>query len=252
MTIAPGRSTEHSARGALSALERVKADLQNKALAMVVTAPIAKAPLQEAGFEYGGQTEFFGSIEPNQQPLMILASEVLKVGLVTGHIPLREVASTLTRELLERKYTVFYQALEQDFGFLKPRIGILGLNPHAGEQGKIGSEEVEWMQAFIAERKERGEFCFGPLPADGLFGSGEFRKLDGILALYHDQGLIPFKLMAFSEGVNFTSGLSFIRTSPDHGTAFSIAGKRVADPTSFRSATTLALEIYRSRKTFKR
>jgi 4-hydroxythreonine-4-phosphate dehydrogenase len=179
---------------------------------------------------------------------MLLVGESLKVGLVTDHIPVSEISNHLTKDRLELKIRLMEMTLRKDFGVLKPKIAILGLNPHAGDEGLIGMEEIQVMKPVIEELKVKGKLLFGPFPADGFFGSGAHTKFDGILAMYHDQGLIPFKYIAFSNGVNYTGGLPIVRTSPDHGTAYSIAGKNIADESSMRQAIFLATEIINNRQ----
>jgi 4-hydroxy-L-threonine phosphate dehydrogenase PdxA len=172
----------------------------------------------------------------------------MKIGLVTGHVAIRDIQTSLNSNLIKSKLKMLINSLKIDFGITKPQIAVLGLNPHAGENGKIGKEELELINPIIEEFKNSGEFVSGPFPSDGLFGSGNFKKFDGILAMYHDQALIPFKMISFENGVNFTAGLKIIRTSPDHGTAFDIAGKGIASESSFRSALFAACDIWAHRK----
>ena len=190
-----------------------------------------------------GHTEYLIEATGSKSGLMMLVGEDLRVGLVTGHIPLAQVPAAVTKEKVIEKAKIFIQSLEKDFGINKPKIAILGLNPHAGEDGLLGSEEETILKPAIQELKDAKHYVFGPYPADGFFGMMHQQKFDGVLALYHDQGLIPFKSIAFSSGVNFTAGLSVIRTSPDHGTAYAIAGKNTADCSSFRAALFLASDI---------
>jgi 4-hydroxythreonine-4-phosphate dehydrogenase len=190
-----------------------------------------------------GHTEYLIEATGSKSGLMMLVGEDLRVGLVTGHIPLAQVPAAVTKEKVMEKTKIFIQSLEKDFGINKPKIAILGLNPHAGEDGLLGSEEETILKPAIQELKDAKQYVFGPYPADGFFGMMHQQKFDGVLALYHDQGLIPFKSIAFSSGVNFTAGLSVIRTSPDHGTAYAIAGKNTADCSSFRAALFLASDI---------
>ncbi len=181
---------------------------------------------------------------------MILASKALRVAVVTGHIPVSQVAETITKDLILRKLKIFEKSLIRDFGIRKPRIAVLGLNPHAGDNGLLGKNELEVVTPAIDESKEKGILAYGPFPADGFFGSDDFLKFDGILAMYHDQGLTPFKIISFEDGVNFTAGLSIVRTSPDHGTAYEIAGKDKAMPDSFRAAIYMACDIFRKRQEY--
>jgi 4-hydroxythreonine-4-phosphate dehydrogenase len=190
-----------------------------------------------------GHTEYLIEATGSKSGLMMLVGEDLRVGLVTGHIPLAQVPAAVTKEKVMEKAKIFIQSLEKDFGINKPKIAILGLNPHAGEEGLLGSEEETILKPAIQELKDAKQYVFGPYPADGFFGMMHQQKFDGVLALYHDQGLIPFKSIAFSSGVNFTAGLSVIRTSPDHGTAYAIAGKNMADCSSFRAALFLASDM---------
>ena len=179
---------------------------------------------------------------------MILANETLRVALVTSHIPVAKIASTITKELIEEKLQLFNTSLKADFGITAPRIAVLALNPHAGDGGLLGNEEETIIAPAIKAMREQGILCYGPYSADGFMGNGSFSHFDGVLAMYHDQGLIPFKVMAMEEGVNFTAGLPLVRTSPDHGTAFDIAGKGEASENSFRQAIYMAIDIFRNRK----
>ena len=182
---------------------------------------------------------------------MFLVSENLRVATATGHIPVKDVANKLTTEMLIQKLSILLESLKKDFGILKPRIAVLGLNPHAGENGLLGSEEKDVIIPAIRTLKEKGHLLFGPFPADGFFGTRQYQQVDATLAMYHDQGLIPFKTLAFENGVNFTAGLPIVRTSPDHGTAYNIAGKNLAQESSFREALFLALDILRKRATYQ-
>ena len=178
---------------------------------------------------------------------MILMNDFLRIGLITGHIPISKITETITPELIERKVNILNQSLKQDFNINKPKIAVLGLNPHSGDNGVIGQEENDFINPTIKSIKESGVFVHGPYAADGFFGSKTYEQFDGVLAMYHDQGLAPFKALTFGNGVNFTAGIPIIRTSPDHGTAFEIAGKGVADETSFKKAMFSAIEIYLTR-----
>ena len=178
---------------------------------------------------------------------MFLCNDSLRIGVATGHIPLSEIKEKLTKEVIKVKTNLMLKSLKTDFGIGKPRVALLGVNPHAGEEGLLGSEEKDLIAPLIAEFKEKGDLVFGPFPADGFFGNASYSIFDGVLAMYHDQGLIPFKTIAFEDGVNFTAGLSIVRTSPDHGTAFNIAGKNVANEQSMRSAIYMAIDIIRNR-----
>ncbi len=243
-----GRSTEEAGKAAFAALEQATEDLKKGALDAIVTAPINKKNIQSADFHFPGHTEYleekFGTGTPS---LMLLMNDVMRVAVVTGHIPVAEVSNALTKELITEKLLVFNKALKQDFMIVRPRIAVLGLNPHAGDEGVIGDEEQKTIIPALKEAEKQGVVCVGPYAADGFFGSGQFSKFDGILAMYHDQGLIPFKTVSMDSGVNFTAGLSVIRTSPAHGTAYDLAGKKRASEDSFRQAIYLACDIYQNR-----
>ena len=243
-----GRSTVEAGKAAFAALEQATEDLKKGALDAIVTAPINKKNIQSADFHFPGHTEYleekFGTGTPS---LMLLMNDVMRVAVVTGHIPVAEVSNALTKELITEKLLVFNKALKQDFMIVRPRIAVLGLNPHAGDEGVIGDEEQKTIIPALKEAEKQGVVCVGPYAADGFFGSGQFSKFDGILAMYHDQGLIPFKSISMDSGVNFTAGLSVIRTSPAHGTAYDLAGKNMASEDSFRQAIYTACDIYQNR-----
>ena len=245
--ITPGKPTPESGKGALLALQSVAKDLKQGLIDGAVTAPIDKDNIQSDEFKFPGHTEFFTTYFEAPGSLMFLVGNSLRVATVTGHLPLKEVPALLSLPLLIQKLTILLHSLRQDFDIAKPRVAVLGLNPHAGENGLLGSEEKEVILPAIEQLKTKGHLVFGPLPADGFFGNSQYKKVDATLAMYHDQGLIPFKTLAFETGVNFTAGLSVVRTSPDHGTAFSIAGKNVASEASFREALFLACDIIRKR-----
>lgn len=236
---------------AIKSLEAATKDLKSGIIDALVTAPINKKSMQLAGFEYPGHTEYLTAQSEVAESLMLMISDNLRIGLVTNHLPVSQVAQSITTELVIKKLVILTKTLIQDFGIDKPKIALLGLNPHAGDGGVIGDEEENVLIPAILEAKKAEHFVFGPFPADGFFGSGQFAKFDGILAMYHDQGLVPFKTLSFGAGVNYTAGLSFIRTSPDHGTGFDIAGKNVAEPDSFRNAIYSAIDIVRNRSNFK-
>jgi 4-hydroxythreonine-4-phosphate dehydrogenase len=183
--------------------------------------------------------------------LMMMVSENLRIGIITGHIPLKDVSAAITEDLILRKVRIMNESLIKDFAITKPRIAVLGLNPHAGDVGVIGNEETEIIIPAIKRAYDEEILCFGPYPADGFFGSANYTKFDGVISLYHDQGMLPFKTLAFGTGVNFTAGLPYVRTSPAHGTAFDIAGKKKASPDSFREALYLAVNIFRNRKIYE-
>lgn len=246
--IKPGKENEAGGKCALLSIQRAVADLKSGLIDGVVTAPINKNNIQGSEFDFPGHTEYFTSEFEADDSLMFLCCERLKIGVATGHIPLMKVGEALTPELLKRKIDLMLKSLKKDFNLNKPKVAVLGLNPHAGEGGLLGSEEQEKIAPIIDEFKEKGHLVFGPYPADGFFGNNSHSKFDGILAMYHDQGLIPFKALAFEEGVNFTAGLSIVRTSPDHGTAYNIAGKNMANESSMRYSIFMAIDIIRARK----
>ncbi len=251
VSIKLGEPNEESGKFAYIALDRAVQDIQKGLIDTLVTGPIHKHAMSKAGFPYAGHTEFLTEQLGNGPSLMLMVGDQMRVGVATDHIPISEVSEKLSKELLLAKLGVMQRSLKEDFGIEKPIIAVLGLNPHAGEDGLLGNEEIEVIRPAIVEMKKKGYLVSGPHSADGFFGSGEFRKVDGILAMYHDQGLIPFKAINFGQGVNFTAGLQIIRTSPDHGTAHKIAGQNAADPSSFRKALFLALDLYKNRKNFE-
>jgi 4-hydroxythreonine-4-phosphate dehydrogenase len=241
--VIPGVESQEAGKLALAAFAAAVADLKAGKIQGLVTAPLSKSNINSEAQPFVGHTEYLIEATGSKSGLMMLVGEDLRVGLVTGHIPLAQVPSAVTKEKVLEKAKIFIQSLEKDFGINKPKIAILGLNPHAGEDGLLGSEEETILKPAIQELKDAKQYVFGPYPADGFFGMMHQQKFDGVLALYHDQGLIPFKSIAFSSGVNFTAGLSVIRTSPDHGTAYAIAGKNMADCSSFRAALFLASDM---------
>lgn len=246
------QSTPVAGRAAYKALEAAVADLKSGAIDVLVTAPINKHNIQNAQFHFPGHTEYLEqTLGDGQKALMILMTDTLRVALVTGHIPVSQVPSQITVENIVTKLQVFNQSLKQDFTIIKPRIAVLALNPHAGDNGVIGNEEVEIIKPAMEEAERLGVMSFGPFPADGFFGSKMYEDFDGVLAMYHDQGLAPFKALAMEEGVNYTAGLPFVRTSPAHGTAYNIAGQNLASESSFRQAVYTALDVYRSRQSYR-
>ena len=247
--LAPGQPSSATGRAARESLLAASRDLKAGKLDALVTAPISKDNTQADDFRYPGHTEFLTSFFGAPESLMFLVDEdaALRIATVTGHVPLKDVPAKLTAELLRTKINLLLKSLKQDFGILKPRIAVLGLNPHAGENGLLGSEEGAIVAPVIQQFAHDGHLVVGPFPADGYFGTQQFRQFDATLALYHDQGLIPFKLMAFERGVNFTAGLPVVRTSPDHGTAYGLAGKYKANESSFRAAVYLACEVWQKR-----
>ena len=248
--IQPGQVTPDAGQAALACLQRAVADLKDGKLDALVTAPINKNNIQSEEFTFPGHTEYLAQEFGVADNLMFLVSQTLRVGVVTGHVPLGRVRQNITRERIAQKLTLMMQSLKQDFGIEKPKIAVLGLNPHAGEEGLLGNEENDIIKPLIAEWRNKGQQVFGPYPADGFFGTRAYTKFDAVLAMYHDQGLIPFKAIAFEEGVNFTAGMSAVRTSPDHGTAYDIAGKDLADETSMLQAIYTAIDVARNRKEY--
>jgi 4-hydroxythreonine-4-phosphate dehydrogenase len=246
-----GQVSQTGGKYALASLERATEDLAQNKIDVLVTAPISKEGIQLAGFNFPGHTEYLADFSNQSEALMMMVGDKLKVALATSHIPLNEVAKTITKEKLISKIEALESSLIKDFGCIKPKIAVLGLNPHAGENGKLGKEEDEIILPAINTLMERGKLVFGPYPADGFFGSSLFSKFDGVLAMYHDQGLTGFKALTFDEGVNYTAGLPIVRTSPDHGTAFDIAGKSIASANSMRNAIYLAVDIFKKRKFIK-
>ena len=242
------KPTPEAGKAALDALERALADYQEGLIDVLVTAPINKHAIQSDTFHFPGHTEYIEErTGDGNKALMILLKNDCRVALVTGHIPVKDIASTITQELVMEKLSIFHRSLKQDFNISNPRIAVFSLNPHAGDNGLIGVEESEVILPAMKEMQAKGIQCFGPYPADGFMGSGNFTYFDGILAMYHDQGLAPFKALAMDEGVNFTAGLPIVRTSPAHGTAYDIAGQGVASEDSFRQAIYTAIDVYRNR-----
>ena len=244
-----GRTSEQAGEAAFAALECAVNDLAEGLIDVLVTAPINKHIMQSEQFTFPGHTEYLEQRlgEEDERALMILVNDKLRVALVTGHLPLSQVPQAISKELILEKLDDFEYSLQHDFGVRKPRIAVLSLNPHAGENGLLGEEETNTIIPALEEAKSKGLLCFGPYAADGFFGTEHYRKFDGVLAMYHDQGLAPFKSLAMDCGVNFTAGLGFVRTSPDHGTAYDIAGKGLASEESFRQAIYTAIDIYRNR-----
>ena len=252
LKIEPGIASEAAGAAALAALEAAVADLRAGNIDVLVTAPIDKHSIQSPDFKFPGHTEYLQSSladeeHPDAKALMVLCTDYLRVALATAHMPIAEVPGALTKELIKDKLKDFDLSLRRDFGIQNPRIAVLSLNPHAGERGLLGKEEEETIIPARAEAQADKILAFGPYAADGFFGSESYRAFDGVLAMYHDQGLAPFKTIAMDQGVNFTAGLPFVRTSPDHGTGYDIAGKGQASAESMRSAIYMALDVYRNR-----
>lgn len=236
---------------ALLSLEAATEDLKKGVIDALVTGPINKKTIQSQDFNFPGHTEYLTEKFSVKESLMLMVSNNLRIGVITGHLPVNEIARNLTSELILHKIQILNKSLLMDFGITSPKIAILGLNPHAGDDGLLGMEEKNIIEPAIEKAKELGYHAFGPFPADGFFGSSSYTKFDGILAMYHDQGMLPFKTLSFDSGVNFTAGLPVIRTSPAHGTAFEIAGKDQASPDSFRAAIYLACDICKNRKEYE-
>ena len=244
-----GQPSEEAGGAAFKALDRAMTDFRKGLYDVLVTAPINKATIQSPGFHFPGHTEYIEtSLGEGKKALMILMNDRLRVALVTTHLPIKDVATAITKEGIMEKATIFHQALKRDFRISNPRIAVLALNPHAGDDGLLGAEEKNIISPAIEALAKKGIQAFGPYPADGFFGAGTFNYFDGVLAMYHDQGLAPFKTIALDNGVNYTAGLPIIRTSPDHGTAYDIAGQDKADENSMRQAIYTAIDVFRNRQ----
>jgi len=246
-----GKSSELAGEASYMALERSVNDLKAGEIDALITAPINKDNIQSDKFNFPGHTEFLAQQFGTNNYLMLMVSELMKIGVVTTHVPLSRVPQLITKEAILNKLRIMDRSLEQDFSVKSPRIAVLGLNPHAGDGGLLGTEERDLIIPAIEQAKKEGILALGPYPSDGFFGSGDYTKFDAILAMYHDQGLTPFKLASFDKGVNYTAGLPFIRTSPAHGTAFDIAGEDKASPDSFREALYLAIDVHKSREIYR-
>lgn len=247
-----GVQSPEAGHAAFQALEQAVIAYKSGDIEALVTAPINKASIQSSNFHFVGHTEYLQdrfAVE-GQEPLMILCNDIMRVALVTTHLPISEVAFAITEENVALKAQLLYQSLQRDFNISSPRIAVLALNPHAGDDGVLGHEESEVIQPAIKSLADAGMPCYGPYAADGFFGAGQYRHFDGILAMYHDQGLAPFKALSMSGGINFTANLPIVRTSPDHGTAYDIAGKGIAQADSFRQAIYAAIDIYRNRASY--
>lgn len=250
--VEPGMATEHAGELALAALERATEDVRLGLCEVLVTAPINKSTMPRDRFPYSGHTQYLEAVAPGAtgKSLMLLSCLDCRVALATGHIPVAQVASTLSVELIAERVRLLEAGLKRDFRITKPRIAVLGLNPHAGDRGLIGREEIEIIKPAIELLQNEGIIVFGPYAADGFWAGGQSEAFDGVLAMYHDQGLAPFKSLYMSEGVNSTLGLSIVRTSPDHGTGYDIVGQGKASASSLRAAIYLALDIYRARAAY--
>ena len=248
--ISTGDSTKEAGLLAYQAIEKAVFDLDKKYIDALVTAPINKHNIQSDQFKYAGHTDYLADVFKTKDYLMLLVANNLRIGVVTGHIPIKKVSHAITTELIISKIKVMQRSLIYDFGIRNPKIAVLGLNPHASDGGVIGIEEEKVIIPAIEKAKRNKILAFGPYPADGFFASSNYENFDGILAMYHDQGLIPFKTLSFDNGVNFTAGLPVVRTSPDHGTAFDIAGKNIASENSLRHAIYLAADILNNRREY--
>ena len=246
-----GKSTEIAGQLAYKALESAVQDLLDHHIDVLVTAPINKKNMQTAMFMFPGHSEYLTNKDSSKEHLMLMVCDKLRVGVITGHIPLKDVPSAVTTELILSKIELMNKSLVMDFGIRKPKIALLGINPHAGDGGVIGLEDTQVIAPAIEQAWNKNIIVYGPYSADGFFGSDNYLKFDGILAMYHDQGMIPFKTLSFDKGVNFTAGLSFVRTSPAHGTAYDIAGKNEASHNSFREAVYLAVDIFHNRMDYE-
>lgn len=248
--IEPGKETEEGGKYALLSLKAAVEALKKKEVDVLVTAPINKHNIQSEEFKFPGHTDYLAQ-ELEGEALMFMISDDLRVGLLTDHVPVKEVAAHITPELIKKKVKTIHDSLLKDFRIRRPRIAVLGINPHSGDQGVIGKEDDEVLRPTLEELHEGGMLVFGPYSADSFFGSGTYKQFDAVVAAYHDQGLIPFKTLSFGKGVNYTAGLSRVRTSPDHGTAFEIAGKGEADHRSFEEAVFAAIAIFRNRSEYE-
>jgi 4-hydroxythreonine-4-phosphate dehydrogenase len=249
VVLQPGQPTEASGKTAFLSLEAATKDLLDKKIDALVTAPINKKNIQQSGFQFHGHTEYF-TAKAQTGSVMLLMHEALKIGLVTNHVPVKEIASAITKDTIVKKIELLYKSMKQDFAQFSPTIAVLGLNPHAGDDGLLGDEEKNTILPAILDAQEKKIIVTGPFPADGFFGNGTYRHFDAVLAMYHDQGLVGFKSISFGSGVNFTAGLPFVRTSPDHGTAYDIAGKNEASADSMLRAIFTAIDICNNRREY--
>jgi 4-hydroxythreonine-4-phosphate dehydrogenase len=245
--VEPGQPTPESAKSAMTALDRAVADIKDGYIDVLVTAPFNKRAMSVEGFGYTGHTEYLEKQFGVDEVAMFMVSGNLRVGVVTGHVALKDVPSKISAEKILAKLRLMRQSLQRDFGVEAPKIAVLGLNPHCGDGGLLGDEEQQIILPAVKAANDEGIMAFGPYSPDGFFGLGNYQKFDAVLAMYHDQGLTPFKALAFEEGVNFTAGLPIVRTSPDHGTAYEMAGRDMADPRSMKSAIYAAIDIYNHR-----
>jgi len=250
VSVEQGSPTKESGEFAVKALKKALEDINKAKIDVLVTAPINKSNTASDEFPFTGHTEFLAHEYGKKEVLMLMVNDTLRIGTVTNHIAIKDVASSITEEKILSKLSILEHSLKRDFAIPKPRIAVLGLNPHAGDNGLISNEEKEIIYPAIRKMKNKNALVYGPFPADGFFGSGNFLKYDAILAMYHDQGLIPFKLLSGMRGVNYTAGLPIIRTSPSHGPAFDLVGKNKANEQSMRDAIYLAIDIFKNRRKF--
>ncbi|MDT0687854.1 4-hydroxythreonine-4-phosphate dehydrogenase PdxA [Autumnicola psychrophila] len=236
---------------AFLSLEAATVALKNDDIDVLVTAPINKSSIQSENFNFPGHTDYLAQ-ELEGESLMFMITDTLKIGLLTDHVALKDIASVITPELIQKKIDIIHETLKQDFRIQKPKIAVLGINPHSGDNGVIGREDEEILKPTLHKIREKGKLVYGPYSADSFFGSKNYKNFDAVVASYHDQGLIPFKTLSFGNGVNFTAGLNKVRTSPDHGTAFEIAGTNSANINSFKEAVFKAIEIYKCRKEYRK
>lgn len=246
-----GAEDPEAGKYAFKSLQAATKALKNDEVDVLVTAPINKQTIQSEEFNFPGHTDYLAK-ELEGESLMFMITDNLKVGLLTDHVPLKEIANVITPRLIENKIKIIQQTLQQDFRISKPKIAVLGINPHSGDNGLIGKEDETILKPTLEKIREKGQLVYGPFAADSFFGTKNHENFDAVIASYHDQGLIPFKTLSFGEGVNFTAGLNKVRTSPDHGTAFEIAGKNMANINSFKEAVFKAIEIYKTRKEYKK
>lgn len=246
-----GKITEGAGLSSFAALKAATSALQQGSIDALVTGPVNKENMQHDEFQHKGHTEYLQEQFKVDEVVMLMVSDLMKVGLVTGHVPLAQLSSIITSRLIVKKLSILSHSLLVDFGIRNPKIAVLGLNPHAGDNGLLGKEEQEIIIPAIEEARKLKILAYGPFPADGFFGAGRFKQFDAVLAMYHDQGLAPFKALTMDSGVNFTAGLPMVRTSPAHGTAFDLAGKNIASTDSFRNAVYTAIDIVRNRKMYE-
>ena len=249
VNIAFGEETSEAGKYAFESLKAATEALKKEDIDVLVTAPINKHNIQSEEFKFPGHTDYLAK-ELGGESLMFMVTDTLRIGLLTDHVAVKDVASAITPDLIEKKIRIIYNSLQQDFKIRKPKVAVLGINPHSGDNGVIGNEDEEVTKPTLEKIRNSGKLVFGPYSADSFFGSSNYKNFDAVLAAYHDQGLIPFKTLSFGSGVNFTAGLNRVRTSPDHGTAYEIAGKDQANHHSFKEAVFKAIDIFRNRQEY--